>query len=167
MCDVYQNAYLTIAAATAHNSSEGLFHPWPFRLRKSLPTASKNGQQVEEVEIFARPFHDEEYVLSRRILRFTAHELVWRCRAVYLCECRPGFHARKESLRFMSLEAMTFGKDPSHAPRILKPFTVWLEIIGPFTNRAITRDTDQLPTVSGVAAVLAPVTKIMRATPNS
>ncbi|KAG5751657.1 hypothetical protein H9Q70_005713 [Fusarium xylarioides] len=32
MCDVYQNAYLTIAAAAAHNSSEGLFRLRPFSL---------------------------------------------------------------------------------------------------------------------------------------
>ncbi|KAI8417701.1 hypothetical protein FOFC_00256 [Fusarium oxysporum] len=56
MCDVYQNAYLTIAAAAAHNSSEGLFHPRPFSVQKMFPTASRNDDKVEEVEIFARPW---------------------------------------------------------------------------------------------------------------
>jgi hypothetical protein len=34
-----------------------------------------------------------------------------------------------------------------------------MNIIGPFTRRAITRDTDRLPAVSGVAAALAPFIK--------
>ncbi|SCV26329.1 related to flavin-containing monooxygenase [Fusarium fujikuroi] len=183
MCDVYQNAYLTIAAAAAHNSSEGLFQPRPFSLGKSFPTVSKNSQQVEEVEIFARPWDSQghwadsigdgpccreqsplekrawtlqEHVLSHRILRLTAHELVWHCREVHLCECRPGSHTRKESLRLINLEAMKSGKDTEHGPRISEPLRVWLDIIGPLTSRAITRETDRLPAISGVAAALAP-----------
>ncbi|KAF5556828.1 flavin-containing protein, partial [Fusarium phyllophilum] len=182
MCDVYQNAYLTIAAAAAHNSSEGLFRPRPFSLRKSFLTVSKNDERVDEVEIFVRPWDSQchwqdsigdgpwcrdtnpletrawtlqEHVLSRRILRFTAHELVWHCRTAHLCECRPGSHARKGSLRLINLEALNSGKDPIQSPRTLEPFIVWLDIIGPFTSRAITRDTDRLPAVSGVAAALA------------
>ncbi|KAF5707949.1 flavin-containing protein [Fusarium mundagurra] len=186
MCDVYQNAYLTIAAASAHNSSEGLFHQRPFSLRKSFPTVSKNDGKVEEVEIFARPWDSQchwqdsigdgpwcrdtnpletrawtlqEHVLSRRILRFTAHELVWHCRTAHLCECRPGSHANKASLRLINLEALKSGEDSNDGSRTLEPFIVWLDIIGPFTNRAITRDTDRLPAVSGVAAALAPFIK--------
>ncbi|KAM0083587.1 hypothetical protein ACKRZS_004172 [Fusarium odoratissimum] len=61
MCDVYQNAYLAIAAAAAHNSSEGLFHQRPFSLRKSCTTASKNDDKVEEAEIFARPWSSQRH----------------------------------------------------------------------------------------------------------
>ncbi|PNP76456.1 hypothetical protein FNYG_10194 [Fusarium nygamai] len=186
MCDVYQNAYLTIAAAAAHNSNEGLFHQRPFSLRKSFPTVSKNDGKVEEVEIFARPWDSrchwqysigdgpesrdtnpletrawtlQEHVLSRRILRFTAHELVWHCRTAHLCECRPGSHANKGPLRLINLEALKSGEDSNDDSRILEPFIVWLDIIGPFTSRAITRNTDRLPAVSGIAAALAPFIK--------
>ncbi|RKK72095.1 hypothetical protein BFJ69_g10358 [Fusarium oxysporum] len=181
MCDVYQNAYLTIAAAAAHNSSEGLFHPRPFSVRKMFPTASRNDDKVEKAEIFARPWSSQrhwidnigdgpwcrdpnplekrawtlqEHVLSCRILRFTAHELVWLCRTTNLCECRPGSHQGKESLRLINLDAMIAGNNPLQGPRIMDPLIVWLEIIGPFTGRAITRETDRLPAVSGVAAAL-------------
>ncbi|KAF5599869.1 flavin-containing protein [Fusarium pseudoanthophilum] len=186
MCDVYQNAYLTIAAAAAHNSSEGLFHRRPFSLRKSFLTVSKNDGKVEEVEIFSRPWDSQchwqdsigdgpwcrdtnpldtrawtlqEHVLSRRILRFTAHELVWHCRTAHRCECRPGSHANKGSLRLINLEALESGRESNDDSRILEPFILWLNIIGPFTSRAITRDTDRLPAVSGVAAALAPFIK--------
>ncbi|EWG35949.1 hypothetical protein FVEG_00129 [Fusarium verticillioides 7600] len=186
MCDVYQNAYLTIAAAAAHNSSEGLFHQRPFSLRKSFPTVSKNDGKVEEVKIFARPWDSQchwqnsigdcpggrdtnpletrawtlqEHVLSRRILRFAAHELVWHCRTAHLCECRPGSHATKGPLGLINLEDWKLGEDSNDDWRILGPFIEWMNIIGPFTRRAITRDTDRLPAVSGVAAALAPFIK--------
>ncbi|EWY92299.1 hypothetical protein FOYG_05877 [Fusarium oxysporum NRRL 32931] len=131
MFDVYQNAYVTIAAAAAHNSSEGLFHPRPFSVRKMFSTASRNNDKVEEVEIFARPWNSQwhwidsigdgpwcrdpnpldkrawalqEHVLSCRILRFTAHWLVWHCRTAHICECRPGSHLGKESLSLINLD---------------------------------------------------------------
>ncbi|KAF4946521.1 hypothetical protein FGADI_11159 [Fusarium gaditjirri] len=184
MCDVYQNAYLTIAAAAAHNSSEGLFHLRPFSLRKSFPIPSKTDRKIEEVEIFARPWDSQlhwydsigdgpwyrepnplekrawtlqEHVLSRRILRFTAYELVWHCRTTHLCECRPGPQEGKNYLSLINLEAMISNKNPQHGPWIRDPLDVWLEIISTFTKRAITHDTDRLPAVSGVAAALAPL----------
>ncbi|ESU17472.1 hypothetical protein FGSG_13822, partial [Fusarium graminearum PH-1] len=156
MCDVYQNAYLTIAAAAAHNSSKGLFHSRPFSAQTTFTTVSKNDDKVEEVEIFARPWNSQghwidnigdgpwcrnhnplekrawtlqEHVLSRRILRFAAHELVWQCREVHLCECRPGSHLSKESLRLINMDAMVAGTKPSYMARVMNPLVVWLEII--------------------------------------
>ncbi|KAI7762940.1 hypothetical protein LZL87_013431 [Fusarium oxysporum] len=155
MCDVYQNAYLTIAAAAAHNSSEGLFHPRPSSLRKSFPTASKSDQLVEEVQIFARPWDSqwhwinsigdgpwcrEPNPLEKRAWAMQEHSgIVARCISASVAQAHT---KRKESLRLINLEAMKSGKNPLHAPRILEPFIVWLDIIGPFTSRAITRDTD-------------------------
>jgi hypothetical protein len=185
-CDVYQNAYLTIAAAAARNSSDGLFHPRPFSVRKTFPTAFENDNKVEEAEVFARPWNSQrhwidsigdgpwyrvptpleqrawtlqEHVLSRRILRFTGHKLVWHCREVHLCECRPGSHMGKESLKLINLDAVVAVSKPFYASRAMNPLVVWLEIIGPFTRRAITRETDRLPAVSGVAAALTTLTK--------
>ncbi|KAJ3543418.1 hypothetical protein NM208_g3584 [Fusarium decemcellulare] len=182
MCDVYQNAYITIAAAAARNSSEGLFHPRPFSVRKPFSAATEIDNAVEEVEIFARPWQSDwhwtknigdgplnraqnpletrawtlqEHILSRRILRFTAHELVWHCREVHLCECRPESVVRKEALRLINLNTMATGRGIGTSVRSTDPYFIWLEVVAPFTSRAIMHETDRLPAISGVAAALS------------
>ncbi|KAM0348223.1 hypothetical protein ACHAP4_010969, partial [Fusarium culmorum] len=183
MGDVYQNAYLTIAAAASQNSNEGLFHPRPFSIRKEITTVIKGEEEAEKVDIFARPWRSDwpwsdsigdgpswraqnplekrawtlqEHVLSRRILRFTAHELVWHCQEVHLCECRS--HSVGQTLKLMNLRALV-ANNPEQGARVSNPMVVWHEIVGPFTGRNITRETDRLPALSGVAAALAPIMK--------
>ncbi|KAF4485632.1 pre-mRNA-splicing factor rse-1 [Fusarium agapanthi] len=73
VCDIYQNAYLTIAAAAAHNSSEGLFQPRPFSLRKSFLTASKNGQLVDEV-LQKIELEGNEAAMSAAVVPFTGQD---------------------------------------------------------------------------------------------
>ncbi|RSL58395.1 hypothetical protein CEP54_007793 [Fusarium duplospermum] len=182
MSDVYQNAYITIAAAAAQNSTEGCFRQRPFSIRKSFATVAEVEDKVEQVEVFARPWQSDrhwtknigdgpqyldqnpletrawtlqEHILSGRILRFTAHELVWHCRQVHLCECRPGCAFHKEALRLVNLNRMTGDKDSSVGVRASDPRIVWSEVLGPFTRRAITHESDRLPAISGVAAALA------------
>ncbi|KAI8652412.1 HET domain-containing protein [Fusarium keratoplasticum] len=182
MSDVYQNAYITIAAAAARNSTEGCFHSRPFSIRKSFAAVAEVQNKVEQVEVFARPWQSDrhwttnigdgpqnraqnpletrawtlqEHILSGRILRFTSHELVWHCREVHLCECRPGSALRKEALRLINLDRMTGDKDSSFVLRSSDPRIVWSEVVTPFTRRAITHESDRLPAISGVAAALA------------
>ncbi|KAL2674097.1 hypothetical protein Neosp_012543 [[Neocosmospora] mangrovei] len=182
MSDVYQNAYITIAAAAARNSTEGCFISRPFSIRKAFATVAEVQGKVEQVEIFARPWQSDRHwtksigdgpgdrsqnpletrawtlqghILSSRILRFTAHELVWHCREVHLCECRPGCAFSKEALRLANLDRMSSDKDCSFGMRSSDPCIVWSEVVTPFTRRAITHESDRLPAISGVAAALA------------
>jgi hypothetical protein len=137
---------------------------------------------VEEVEIFARPWRStwhwtknigdgpwnqaqhpletrawtlQEHLLSRRILRFAAHELVWHCRATHLCECRPGSVVHKESLRVLSLDTLGDPVKSVYQSLISNPRVIWPGIVSAFTRRAIMRESDRLESISGVAAALA------------
>ncbi|PTD08506.1 hypothetical protein FCULG_00012416 [Fusarium culmorum] len=161
MGDVYQNAYLTIAAAASQNSNEGLFHPRPFSIRKEITTVIKGEEEAEKVDIFARswrsdwPWSDsigdgpswraqnplekrawtlQEHVLSRRILRFTAHELVWHCQEVHLCECRS--HSVGQTLKLMNLRALV-ANNPEQGARVSNPMVVWHEIVATSQERQI------------------------------
>ncbi|KAJ4035476.1 hypothetical protein NW761_012360 [Fusarium oxysporum] len=163
MCDVYQNAYLTIAAAAAHNSSEGLFHPRPFSVQKMFPTASRNDDKVEEFEIFARPWSSQRHWID------SIGDGPW-CRdpnplekRAWTLQGHSGIVAPRISASVVqdytkaksrSGSSMIAGNNPLQGPRIMDPLIVWLEIIGPFTGRAITHETDRLPALSGVAAAL-------------
>lgn len=176
MCNVYQNAFITIAAASARNSTEGCFLPRPYSIRKSFITAVEAQDTVEEVETFARPWQSnqhwiksigdgpwnrdqnpletrawavQEHLLSQRILRFTPHELVWHCRETYLCECLPGSVKHKQVLQLLNLEFIR-GKPKSWGPGF-----IWPEMLTPFTRRAITYESDRLEAVSGIAAMLS------------
>ncbi|KAJ4179513.1 hypothetical protein NW755_012422 [Fusarium falciforme] len=61
MSDVYQNAYITIAAAAARNSTEGCFQSRPFSVRKSFATVAEVQDKVEQVEVFARPWQSNRH----------------------------------------------------------------------------------------------------------
>jgi hypothetical protein len=41
MGNIYQNAFITIAAAATKNSTEGCFLPRPFSIQKSFTTAAE------------------------------------------------------------------------------------------------------------------------------
>lgn len=94
----------------------------------------------------------QEWFLSRRIVHFTADEMVWECYEEVFCEC-------------------TIDQDPDHhrtAPKIpLQDFLhnvpavyeEWTKIIKKFSMRQITYEEDRLPAVSGVADVFSKVTK--------
>jgi hypothetical protein len=185
MSEVYQNAFITIAAAAARNSTEGCFMRRPFSIRRDFRITIAS-EKVEEVEIFARPWQSyhhwtksigdgpsqagqhpletrawtlQEHLLSRRILRFSAHELVWICRTNHLCECLSGNVMDKEALRPLCLTALRkpgdvswLGQRKTHAPM------VWAETVSTFTQRSISRESDRLPAISGIAAAFSEAT---------
>ena len=93
MGSVYENAYFTIAATAAHDSSAGLFKVrQPLRMAP-IPYQSGDGKP-SQVYAYIRPKPEEafkaapldqrawafqEYFLSRRIVHFTKHGPVWAC----------------------------------------------------------------------------------------
>ncbi|OCK92266.1 HET-domain-containing protein, partial [Cenococcum geophilum 1.58] len=73
MADVYQNAYLTLAATAASNGSEGCFSV----KRKSVK---------EPFPLLTRGWVLQERYLSPRTLHFCLQELVWECLGDLTCE---------------------------------------------------------------------------------
>ena len=82
-----------------------------------------------------------------RLLRYSATELKWNCRTKSGCECES-VHLNAPDLEII------FGKycvsDVNCSPT--RVFDDWQTMIKPYTKRRLTRQSDRLPAISGIAA---------------
>ncbi|KAI0182284.1 heterokaryon incompatibility protein-domain-containing protein [Xylaria flabelliformis] len=108
MMHVYQHAYLTIGAAHAADSTEGLFSRLERKSQLKLGKIRHGSQEyslyaqlsLEDITnpylvhrtepLFKRAWTFQERIISPRILYFTGKELVWECYQTTSCQC--GFH---------------------------------------------------------------------------
>lgn len=166
----YRNAYVTISALSASDSSKGF-------LNRRLPIA--NGRLFENQELYIRPktltraaiFQQsplnergwtlQERLLSTRILHYGHTEVFWEC---LTCSCREGstndHHGSEDVRDLVTSEGEDFKrinftasidpKDPDYGA-----FALWYRLINQFSRRALTYADDALPAMSGLAFSMA------------
>lgn len=176
MASVYRDAYLTIAAATASDVTEGFLsrnyretNPWyrePCHEEWINQEACSTILGVREINNFLRRQEDhnralalpwnlrgwtlQEQLLSRRVLKYHAYELRWVCQNKAACQCRSNWSC--------SLVA----KDPLDSPTYRfesakLAHTQWRHIVVDYTARELTDARDKLPAISGLAQVFQQV----------
>jgi hypothetical protein len=177
MCSVFENSLVTIAASDSVDNEGGLFRTNPYRNtaklkvsidkaapNESVPTyayARKYSQVGRFGHRFVHGFGDEfvlesrgwtlqELTLSPRILWFTADELGWQCLSETACECDPvpkkyvpGLHDNESSMATAIRSAL-------HQPNP-EWGRVWPLVVEYFSKRDLTRPTDRLEALSGLA----------------
>ncbi|KAL2015711.1 hypothetical protein VTK56DRAFT_4907 [Thermocarpiscus australiensis] len=176
MTEVYQNAVLTISADGATDSRQGLFQPVGRRAFPNAVEISSSGM-ANGSELYARltdlsaseepvhlvylkkdnPLRDrawtfQEWLLSSRIIHFTVGEVLWECNTLQRCECQT-----TQSGTSGGFEG-GFSGYAHHAQRSLyvdrgetATLVNWGKVVEEFTRRGITKDTDRLPALSGLA----------------
>jgi hypothetical protein len=148
MGDVYQHAHLTIAASHASDSSQSLFFPReaPSRVVE-LPHVTAHGQV--DGSIFAsvlakqydstspefgalafRAWATQEWLLSRRMLFYTAGSLVWSCKTTSQRETGASFHSTARNAR-------------------------WKNLVEKYSARGLTQQTDRLIALEGIRSEVA------------
>ncbi|KAK8108932.1 HET-domain-containing protein [Apiospora sp. TS-2023a] len=171
MTEVYGNAYLTIAADNCGNAFQGLSSDGPFRdllrskFQTQCPSRSSHGTtnvRVRKLEnktsqgyhgddalppsfLEARGWCLQEMLLSRRVLRFGQTEIAWQCQEMECCECPKN---ARVSTRVYDHD-MAYLK--SDFLRRINVADNWIRIIGNFTRRDLSRNTDRLPAIEGIA----------------
>jgi len=107
---IYEGAALTISAMSAHDSRSGCWIPrnrvfdlplengrsirlafhrpteWAFQ-HASFLSSQDHSDLDTQYPLATRKWALQERVLSRRILHFTAQDLIWECRHVARCAC--------------------------------------------------------------------------------
>ncbi len=149
MAEIYKSAILTIAATRARSGLRGFLSPQDFSKRELLPHVSICGSIDQEHRCWKYAFKSEaaasnpllqrgwffqERLLSTRVLHYAANEMVWECKSCTLCEC--GLTDFGES---------AFKRD---AHQSLK----WNDIVRLYTSADLTRSSDILEALSGVAS---------------
>lgn len=180
MCLVYQNATLTLAAATGTHCDAGCYktaspqeigHSVPqsysgsfmgTHIRPCLPHPAFGGQvsftpSDDLFPLVKRAWVYQERHLSRRFLYFGPCELVWECRQGSTCECALLDTMRSSNYRPLSKKAHEFTiretipRPASHKARIINR---WKAIVMEYTSLDMTFDSDRLPAIHGMATSL-------------
>ncbi|RSL74260.1 hypothetical protein CEP53_000369 [Fusarium sp. AF-6] len=177
MANIYQQAVLTISADGAADSYAGLFNTvsqrtaaepkkiqWTdgchemdlyTRLTNFPPNSahihSTATINIEENPLRGRAWALQEWLVSSRVVHFTKGELIWECKKVHRCECQmvakkcsPNWESETKS------QFIGFYKKKKHT------MVNWQGVVNEFTHRLITKDTDRLPALSGIAALAKP-----------
>jgi hypothetical protein len=179
MSQIYTNATLTIAAAAAKDGTSGFLNPRThfgtvagvagedtvIKFRKDIHNSlAKPGPLVQRGWVF------QERMLSRRVLYYESHEMVWECRMATQCECGSdlfrGTYRPKAGMQSGGLSELV-DTDIYHAsPLTAYQFTQigksdsdtynwWRNaVVQPYSALQLTKPMDRLPALSGLAAVV-------------
>lgn len=169
MCQIYSNAFVTVAATSSQNCLAGfpisgskciqgtgrdgkpyhvfshtaISHPIDLNSLKGQYDTNDN-VDTTRWPLLTRAWVFQEKMLSPRILHFGKDEIIWECDADSWCECdwqggvNDSFSLRR---RFKS----TLESDHAAMPE------VWRRIVADYSRLAITKPSDRLPALSGIA----------------
>ncbi|KAH3909375.1 hypothetical protein HBI56_185760 [Parastagonospora nodorum] len=169
MADIYQGAYLTLAATSSPNAGGGCYtqmHTSPAHRSTSplltihsanstrcLSARPKFTHKMSRLPLLTRAWVYQERILSPRVLHFADEELVWECQHAVTCECSgDNLEDRMEHAR-ISL-SNSFGLIGPHR-RHPAPLDLWFQIVDEYTSLRLKFASDMLPALSGIAKAFA------------
>ncbi|KAI1407290.1 heterokaryon incompatibility protein-domain-containing protein [Hypoxylon sp. FL1857] len=162
MAQVYENASVVIAASSVFNPGMSFlthraspFESSPlnfkgsstiFRARKRprYGLHSKPGSlKKDPLDIRAWVLQEEQ--LARRRISYSSSEVQWKCKTIESCECRGAPQARQSSLFGPKVSQSDLHHD-------------WNQIVKEYTSRQLTRQSDRLPALIGLARKFESIT---------
>jgi hypothetical protein len=170
MTQVYSNAFCCLAATGASNCTYGLYvardllktlHQittfWtdaPNRTYLLLPPEYNRFRKLGPLSKRAWCYQEQE--LSQRILHFTEKQIFWQCRASVACETMPdGLPVRIQAFN-TEMYSRRDVLDPNHkADGVTNPYEYWIRVVTGYSKRKVSRLSDRLVAISGIARLLA------------
>ena len=159
---IYQGAQIVIAASASPDAEVSFLAPrqTPYAKPLELQYKCQNGgvsivkarpllmefPSIEPLDTRAWAF--QEQWLSRRLLRYCSGELRWRCRKKESCECQT-FHLTAGH-RYESFQGC-----PSPESTAWHYLVNWYSMVRVYSLRKLTRKSDKLPAISGMAAIVS------------
>ena len=172
---IYQNAQLTIAAASAGRCWDGFLatRSWrgdyrPSTSFLSIPYACPNGErgtvQLYQYRLYkqnseplnGRGWALQERVLSSRVLIYGTWQLYWECQSrKKWAGGRAGYFVSGLS-ELSTAENLQF-EDENYEGNVSDeiedtPWTNWTNVVQEYSSRALTEPSDKLPALSGIAS---------------
>ncbi|ETS82697.1 hypothetical protein PFICI_04573 [Pestalotiopsis fici W106-1] len=178
MADYYNHAYLVIAASQAGDPSQGFLDSLQdssnttkysgihigdiinpdssisriYREKLSLDYWwERHADPLDHSPLNRRAWVFQEYLLAKRIVHFTANELLWECVEDLECECLETKNSAWDGIgtvgimrknRFLSIGQLY--KDSTRLQH-------WLGVLSQYSTLSITKGSDVLPALSGLA----------------
>lgn len=174
MDQIYQNAQLTISAASAERCQDGFLATRsmcgkfsPPRSFSSIPFACPDGrngtvslresssyyQSIEPLN--RRAWALQERVLSSRILIYGSWQMYWQCQSQQHCDGGSTEYFTGNTAGLSILDSLQ-SQDASRSSGISKEtekalWTGWTDLVYDYTQRGLTQPSDKLPALSGIA----------------
>lgn len=168
MASIYAGGHLTLAATRSSSGHGGLFTETPdfevfginahdeeyllyFRRKivHELAVGAKN------FPLFDRGWVYQERILSPRIVHFGHYELFWECMSDHKCECDGiGFHDAWGEIPLAAPKVMYEDALSPDLPDECRPYYLartWRTAVMHYTELQLTKMSDRLPALSGIA----------------
>jgi hypothetical protein len=171
MCSIYQRAAFTIMAAHAGGGDEGCFvsrdglAQYPFRLQfrnedqKIVATACfvPEGRRAEfssgRLQLFSRAWVLQEQMISRARLIYSGEKIHWQCQSLTGSERTPEDKTVQFGMSDSSLQVSLFTMKGLNDDGTFmgSSYQRWYRLIEDYTQRRITKTSDRLIAVEGLA----------------
>lgn len=171
---IYANSYFTIAATNAEHSEEGFLKsrsPKRISIRLQYNTELEDRGEVyfrhrtdiyrdhdkyiSSSPLLKRAWVLQETLLSRRTVHFSSKQIYWECRSAFLSEDgienNPDFLERAHTF-LNTLDGFSKEIHPNEMAQQIF-FRVWSEVLQRYSTLDITRPSDKLPALSGLASL--------------
>ena len=177
MRDVFANSSCNIAAAISADPHGGLFRsrypadilPGVVHLRFSNLSQENFcifddvywDRQVSNTVLHRRGWVFQERLLAPRVLHFTEKQIFWECFNDRKCEGFPSILPLHNQRRLKDFELLFGAKAPKKTPDTVLSifaFDMWAHFIREYTMCALTRSTDKLIALSGLAQLFQEAT---------
>lgn len=170
MKQVFQNSCLNLAAGASQDSTGGLFYPRsplgiaPCEVKVGRGANAKFARSIyspeasrNELVLFTRGWVFQELLLAPRILLFGKKELYWECNEVSGSEIYPEGIVTLENEETMRLANLRkdWRKIYNKSPQMR--WEIWCQVVNEYSKRNLTRFSDKLVAVAGLAADLGKI----------
>jgi len=158
MASVYNNSYLTIAAANSDSDDKGFLRPRPFEYSTVRLTSARGesafvylGRKEYDLPDYGKDLGDplfdrawvlQEQYLSKRTLVFSEKQIYFVCHQLVIQDHRP-----------FSESNLLNGLDINSAFR--RVVSDWRRVPCELSKRQLTYDTDKLPSIAGIASTVS------------
>ena len=181
MGTVYRNALFTIAAAGASKATDGILGIYSEDNEGLDPPvhlpATPNSSQIDSVVLTRKEENEEELctcvyssplaerawalqerILSYRVLYYGRRQLYWQCQqARWSADAKPE-NAAAESLFTKLLVLSDGGKGSVENVSTSDTYMEWYNILSLYCCRMLTKETDKLPALAGLAVQIQKLT---------
>ncbi|KAI9768775.1 MAG: hypothetical protein M1839_003960 [Geoglossum umbratile] len=162
MGTVYRNSLLTISATGSSDSGMGCFIKYvpspihPVKLDYQSHDGSRKGhmfirpqpatitESLDRSPVSSRGWCLQERFLSRRILHYSKHQLYWECQKH--CVAEDGTITSRLFKQSFNLRNYGLNDDPASI------FWRWCLLVEEYSKRKLTKPSDKLPAISGLAS---------------
>lgn len=166
----YRHSYLTISALDSPNANRGFLHPRPTRRTAKLsakddvwirPQLPMRKQVFKTAALNQRGWALQERLLSTRILHYSKAELFWEYLTSTARESSAGEkRSAVDSRSTVDSDGENFKRtlfNVGHDPNALEDgaFALGQRIVKLYTRHSLTRNSEKLAVVAGLATIIA------------